>query len=107
MTPHRLRRLPRPALALALAALALAAACTPPAPGRGGFTVSPGRMPAFCAGDAARRFGVDPGDITTGATLRDGEGYFVNGAFQLVSGDSLRFVCRFDADGRFAGTTGR
>lgn len=99
---------------LALAALPLAAAlvltlaaCAPGPSGSGGFTVSPGRMPAFCAGDASRRFGVGLGDIDTGATLQTGDGYAVNGSFQLASGDSLKFACTFDSNGRFTGTTGR
>ena len=90
----------------ALLALALPA-CAPGPSGGGGFTVSPGRMPAFCAGDASRRFGINMGDVTTGATLQTAEGYAVNGSFQLAPGDSLLFVCTFDETGRFTGTTGR
>ena len=99
-----------PALAAlpVVAALALTlAACAPQGGGSGGFTVAPGRMPAFCAGDASRRFGVGLGDIDTGATLQTGDGYSVNGSFQLASGDSLKFACTFDGNGRFTGTTGR
>lgn len=95
------------ALPLAAALVLSLAACAPGPSGSGGFTVSPGRMPAFCAGDASRRFGVGLGDIDTGATLQTGDGYAVNGSFQLASGDSLKFVCTFDSDGRFTGTTGR
>lgn len=107
MTPDsRHSPIARRLLVPALMALALPA-CAPGPSGSGGFTVAPGRMPAFCAGDASRRFGVGLGDIDTGATLRQADGYVVNGSFQLTSGDSVLFACNFDSEGRFAGTTGR
>ena len=97
----------RGATALVLSGLALSA-CAPGADGRaGGFAVSPGRMPAFCAGDAARRFDTDLTMVSTSSAVATETGHTVPGSFQLSSGDSIEFQCTFDSAGRFTGISGR
>lgn len=107
MTPRRQTAPLAACLALALPAVVLSACAPAGSGGGGGFTATPGRMPAFCAANASRRFGVDLMQIHTGPAIQGAQGYAVNGSFRLSSGDSLEFACNFGSDGRYTGIVGR